>query len=67
VTYTAPANRVLTCLHIPEPGADRTRCGLPMDEDGLWQPVKRQAGDRICRNCAEDRAWDEAQSLERIF
>jgi hypothetical protein len=50
--YVAPAARVLTVLH--RPGLDdRTVCGQEMDADGLWVPVERRDGDRVCPACGE--------------
>jgi hypothetical protein len=54
MTYTAPASKLLTVLHIPgEDGPDgpRTRCGLPMAEQEMWLPVDLRAGDAVCRGC----------------
>jgi hypothetical protein len=61
MTYVAPASRVLTDLHIPEPGyeADQaagatpvTLCGEPIAEAGLWREVERRDGDQLCARCA---------------
>jgi hypothetical protein len=61
--YVAPAARVLTVLHRPDPDreadlfsqAERidgwTRCGLPFLESELWMPVDGRDGDLLCTGC----------------
>jgi hypothetical protein len=63
-TYVAPARRVLTFLHRPDPatapGIDAltgvaadgwTACGRPMLTDELWVPVEYRDGDPVCPAC----------------
>jgi hypothetical protein len=70
--WVAPAARVLTFLHRPDPDATPggpdwltgvatdgfTVCGTPMLADELWVPVERRDGDRVCPACC-DLAEDE--------
>ena len=60
--YVAPAARVLTVLHKPDPsippvttGPDPTTgvtvCGLPMLTGELWQQIDRRPDDRLCGGC----------------
>lgn len=60
--YVAPAAKVLTVLHKPDPstrpvaaGPDPndgvTVCGLRMLTADLWVPVDRRASDLICGGC----------------
>ena len=65
--YVAPAARVLTFLHRPDPDATPggvdgltgvatdgfTVCGRPMLVDELWVPVERRDGDRVCPACGD--------------
>lgn len=60
--YVAPARRVLTRLHRPDPAGatdpaapdpveGHTRCGLPMLASELWQPVDGKDGETLCTGC----------------
>ena len=61
MTYTAPASKVLTVVHLQDPGAQATekpeasdgmtRCGLPLLVAELWIPVDLRTGDSLCRKC----------------
>jgi len=62
VSFVAPASKVLTVLHRPDPsipavetGPDpadgATVCGLPMLRAENWLPVERREGDRLCPGC----------------
>jgi hypothetical protein len=63
--YVAPAARVLTVLHRPDPDREAdlfgreeridgwTACGLPFLESELWMPIERRDGDRVCPGCGE--------------
>jgi hypothetical protein len=60
-TYTAPASKALTELHIhdpdtepgekPEPHGGQTRCGVLMAVADLWVTVEKRPGDRVCQGC----------------
>ena len=50
--FTAPAARLLTVLHRPDPAdPGRTVCGVVMLAEDLWQLVSRLPGDRVCPGC----------------
>lgn len=55
VTYTAPASKLLTVLHVADEAAPedepRTRCGLEMAPEEMWLDVEMRAGDACCRQC----------------
>jgi hypothetical protein len=72
--YVAPAARVLTVLHRPDPDAGpgldrltgvpadgRTACGTWMYVDELWVPVDRRDGDRVCGRCEPGRVAEDVQ------
>ena len=73
--YVAPAARVLTVLHRPDPTlapADPsmygepvdgwTACGLPCLRSELWVVADRRDGDRVCPGClAPGRAAEDVQ------
>ncbi len=73
--YVAPAARVLTLLHRPDPDREAdlfgrperidgfTVCGLPFLASELWMHVDRREGDRLCPACAGDWAGVDVQEV----
>jgi hypothetical protein len=62
--YVAPAHKILTCLHRPDPsippvtaGPDpsdgATVCGLQMLTEEGWMDVEARDGDQVCTRCSE--------------